>query len=165
VKRPLPGGRTRRRRRRGDHENSATSSRSTMSNSRCARVRSMRCSAKTAPARARWSNASWAITTPPRATSWSAAANSRSPIQRTLTRLGLGMVVPAFHAGAGDDGGRKPGAGAATMFRRSSTGARKRRSSRNSCRGMPFRVAAEFQGLRYLPPANGRNAKSSSSFI
>ena len=53
-----------------------------------ARHRSTRCSARTAPARARSSNASWATTTRPKATCWSAAASRRSPTRTTPMRSG-----------------------------------------------------------------------------
>src|SRR5579871_6789336 len=51
----------------------------------------MRCSAKTARARARSSNASWATITPPKARSWSASANPKD-----AHALGLGMVYQHF---------------------------------------------------------------------
>ena len=46
-------------------------------------ARSTRCSARTAPASRRWSNASWASTSRPAARCWSTATRSRSTIRAT----------------------------------------------------------------------------------
>ena len=56
----------------------------------------MRCSARTAPARARWSNASWATTAPTRAASWSADREYAIEHPRAAHALGLGMVYQHF---------------------------------------------------------------------
>ena len=65
------------------------------------RARSTRCSARTAPARSRWSNASWATTcpTPARSSSAIAQASHRQSARRPRARHRHGL--PALHAGAG----------------------------------------------------------------
>jgi ABC-type uncharacterized transport system ATPase subunit len=117
---------------------SGASPRSTMSRSRFPPARSTRCSARTAPASRRWSNASWASIRPTRATLLLDGRRSGVRNPRDAQALGVGMVyqhftlVPALTAAENL-------VLAAPTRRRSSTGARSAELEAFLAR-MPFRV-------------------------
>ena len=98
-----------------------------------------------------------------RSSSATASGEHRQPARRACARPRHGLS--AFHPGAGHDGRGESGAGARRRAAVIDWREERKRARRVSVARMPFRGAARTPRSRRFPPASGRSARSSSSFI